>query len=433
MLISGHLLLEATDASCHLVPGIVRVHDGVIAEVICGETTDHCDLGGHEAVILPGLIDAHVHLPQFDLIGSHGMPLLDWLHRVTFPSEGKWQDVTYARSMTQRVIDQCLAHGTTAFCAYATVHHQSAVAALEVATVRGMRGVIGQVLMDREAPSYLIREANQLIDEAARASDQFPPTMRMSAAVTPRFAIACTEPLLRMAGDLARERQTLVQTHLSENVAECELVKSMFDGRGYVEVYENSGLLLPRTIFGHGIHLDATDHAALRTSGSLVAHCPTANSFLQSGVMNRAAMMADEVKVVLGSDIGAGYERSMVRVARSMIEAAANLGTRFPSPAEAWHLITAGNADQLGFSDVGRIQPGLSADLVMVKPNIPWQQAPMDPLGMLMFSWDDRWIEQVVLQGNCSGSESQMSVSTAIKFIKLRLPSPPLCGGEGLG
>ncbi len=176
-----------------------------------------------------------------------------------------------------------LAHGTTAFCAYATVHHQSAVAALEVATERGMRGVIGQVLMDREAPAYLIREANQLIDEAARLSDQFPPTMRMAAAVTPRFAIACTEPLLRMAGELARERQALVQTHLSENAAECELVKAMFDGRGYVQVYDETGLLLPRTIFGHGIFLDDDDREALRTSGSLIAHCPTANSFLQSG------------------------------------------------------------------------------------------------------------------------------------------------------
>ncbi len=404
MLISGHLLLEATDASCHLVPGILRVRDGVIAEVICGETTDQCDVGGHDAVILPGLIDAHVHLPQFDLIGSHGMPLLDWLHRVTFPSEGKWQDVDYARSMTQRVIDQCLAHGTTAFCAYATVHHQSAVAALEVATERGMRGVIGQVLMDREAPAYLIREANQLIDEAARLSDQFPPTMRMAAAVTPRFAIACTEPLLRMAGELARERQALVQTHLSENAAECELVKAMFDGRGYVQVYDETGLLLPRTIFGHGIFLDDDDREALRTSGSLIAHCPTANSFLQSGVMNRAALLQDEVKLVVGSDIGAGYERSMVRVARSMIEAAANLGSSFPSPAEAWHQITAGNADQLGFNDIGRIQPGLSADLVIVKPNVAWQQAPLDPLGMLMFAWDDRWVKQVVLQGRIAFS-----------------------------
>ncbi len=120
--------------------------------------------------------------------------------------------------------------------------------------------------------------------------------------------------------------------------------------------------------------------------------------------MNRAALLQDEVKLVVGSDIGAGYERSMVRVARSMIEAAANLGAGFPSAAEAWHQITAGNADRLGFNDVGRINAGLSADLVIVKPNIAWQQAPQDKLGMLMFAWDDRWVKQVVLQGRIAFS-----------------------------
>ncbi len=399
MLISGHLLLEADAARCHLVPGTIRVQQGQIIEVICGQTTDQCDLGGHDAVILPGLIDAHVHLPQFDLIGSHGMPLLDWLNQVTFPAEGKWQDVDYARSMTQRVLDQCLSHGTTAICAYATVHHESAWAALELATQRGMRGVIGQVLMDRQAPDYLIRPADQLIDEATRLCERFPASHRMAAAVTPRFAIACTERLLSLSGQLARQQRAIVQTHLSENAAECEFVKTLFDGRHYVQVYDDCGLLLPQTIFGHGIFLDAADRQTLNAGGSMVAHCPTANSFLQSGVMNRAALQQAEVNMVLGSDIGAGYERSMVRVARAMIEAAANLGNSFPSAAEAWHQITAGNADRLGFNDVGRLAVGLSADLVVVSPDIAWQQAPLDSLGMLMFAWDDRWIQHVLLQG----------------------------------
>jgi len=221
----------------------------------------------------------------------------------------------------------------------------------------------------------------------------------MAAAVTPRFAISCTEELLIAAGRLAKAKGTLIQTHLAETVAECEFVGQLFGGKSYVDVYDETGLLTPKSIFGHGIYLDRDARLKLVERQSMIAHCPTANSFLRSGTMNRAALQNDGVKHVLGSDIGAGYERSMVRVARAMIEAAATLGESYPSAAEAWHSITAGNADQLGWSDSGRLRTGSSADFVVIKPNIAWQDCLVDPLAMLMFAWDDRWIQNVFLRG----------------------------------
>jgi guanine deaminase len=399
MILAGQLLIDDDAGRCTVRPGFVRVEGETISEVVTGDIPKQADLGGERTLISPGFIDAHLHLPQFDMIGAHGIPLLRWLSDITFPAEIKWEDVNVAKEMTHRVVAQLLSKGTTGICAYATVHHESARAAIEVARDAGLHGVIGQVLMNREAPETLCRQTNQLLDEAARLGDLFPPDQRMAAAVTPRFAISCSNDLLTGAGRLAREQGSMIQSHLAETVNECDLVEKLFDGRTYVDVYRQAGLLSDRSIYGHGIHLDADDRASLQQAGAIVAHCPTANSFLRSGTMDRVALLRDSVKLAVGSDIGAGYERSMVRVARAMIEAAASIGGDYPDAAAAWHAITAGNADALGWADAGRLKAGAVADLLVVEPSIPWLDSPVDPLAMLMFAWDDRWLKRTMLRG----------------------------------
>lgn len=399
MILFGNLLLDGGDGVCQLSRGTVRVDDDVIAEVNVGDDPASYDLGGPDALITPGFIDAHLHLPQFDLIGAHGMDLLQWLTDVTFPSEMKWADTDFARGMTGRVAKKLLASGTTGIAAYATAHHDATVVAIETASAAGLRGVIGQVLMDREAPAELCFDADRLIDEAAALQSQFPVGGRLAAAVTPRFAIACTGGLLNAAGKLARETGATVQTHLAETIAECNRVAELFDGQRYVDVYNNAGLLGPTSIMGHGIHLDDADRRSMVGRGAAIAHCPTANSFLRSGIMPRHDHLCGGVKLTIGSDIGAGYETSMVRVARAMIEAAAAIGGAFPSAAEGWHVITAGNADALGWNDAGRIKIGGAADLVIVKPDVPWLSGVADPLSRLMFGWDDHWIDATMVRG----------------------------------
>ncbi len=398
-ILTGQLLLCDQPQVARIAPGFIRIADGRITEIVEGEIAAKADIGDASTLITPGFIDAHMHLPQFDMIGAHGMPLLKWLQDVTFPSERKWEDSQYAAAMTARVVRQCVSVGTTAICAYGTVHHEGTMAALQSIKDAGMRGAIGQVLMDREAPKYLCREPNQLIDEAQATLAAFPPGDRVAAAVTPRFAISCTRDLLSAAGKLAKQHDAIVQTHLAETRPECEFVSQLFDGQTYVNVYDEADLLTKRTIFGHGIHLDAADRKQLKDGGAIIAHCPTANSFLRSGTMNRDVLAADGVNIALGSDVGAGYERSMVRVARAMIEAAALIGDQYPTPAEAWYQITAGTADALQWNDAGRIAMDHPADLVVVQPDIPWLDSVVDPLAMLMFAWDDRWIKQTLLLG----------------------------------
>jgi guanine deaminase len=408
LILAGQLLRndEARPGRVRLVPGHVRLEDERIAEVVEGKVPTSCDAGGPEALICPGFIDTHLHLPQFDTIGAHGRPLLDWLDGVTFPAERRWEDTDYARGMTRRVVDQLLAHGTTGLCAYATVHHDATHAALEVVRDAGLRGVVGQTLIERHAPDFLSRSAAQLLAETARLLDAFPPenvSHRVAAAVTPRFAITCTAELMAELGRLAAERGAVVQSHLAETVPECELIDELFDGRSYVNVYGDAGLLTPRSIYGHGIYLDTDDRRTLAETGAVVAHCPTANSFLRSGTMDRRAHLGRGVRLSLGSDIGGGYERSMVRVARAMIEAAASFSgledADLPGAAEAWWQVTAGNAEALGWEDAGRLEAGAGADVLVIEPDVPWLDASVDPLATLLWSWDDRWLTRTVVRG----------------------------------
>jgi len=399
MIVAGQLLLEGPAGAARLAPGYVRVGEGRFVEVVEGELPEKPDLGGPGFLVSPGLVDTHLHLPQFDTIGAHGLPLLEWLSGVTFPAEARWADADYAAAMTGRVAAQLFAHGTTSVCAYSSVHHAAPDAAIRELAAAGVRGVAGQALSDRFAPDELVAGPQRLVDETADLLERHPAGSAVAAAITPRFAVSCGEETLAGAGRLAAEHPgALVQTHLNETRAECELVGELFGGKRYVDVYRDAGLATPRTLFGHGVWLDPADRAALADTGSVVAHCPTANSFLRSGAMGRAELLDGGVRLSLGSDIGGGYERSMVRVARAMIETASALGEAYPSAAEAWGLITAGNADAAGF-EAGRLAAGAPADLLVAEPDLPWLDSPVDPLDMLLFAWDDRWIARTFAGG----------------------------------
>lgn len=415
MIIAGTLLLP--DSTGHrpglrLSRGWLRTDGGRIVEVHEGGMPASFDLGGDGCLISPGFIDTHMHLPQFDLIGAHGMALLDWLDRVTFPAEARWADADYAEDMTERVLDQLMSVGTTSFAAYATVHHEATRRALGCCARRGLRAVVGQVLIDQEAPDSMLRDAGECLTETEALLNEWPTSSggsyggRVSTAVTPRFAITCSEGLLKAAGDLARKHDAYIQTHLAEMKPELEAVARLHGGPNYTSVYHKAGLLGPRTLLGHCIYLSDAERAVLAGTGGVAAHCPTANSFLRSGTMDRKQLLDAGVTLSLGSDIGGGYERSMIRVARAMIEAAFFASPeehQAPGAAEAWWQATAGNADAMGWPDTGRIQENAEADLVILHPDIPWQTA-HNPLGMVMFAYDDRWVKQTIVNGEVAFS-----------------------------
>jgi guanine deaminase len=348
------------------------------------------------------------------------LPLLEWLHSAVFPAEARWADPDFAAAMSARVGQRLAAHGTIGLAAYATVHHEGAQRAIDTLGALGLWGFAGQVLMDQHAPPELCRPARQLLDEssALRAAHRIAPS------INPRFAVACSMPLMVGAAALARSSGRLVQTHLAETLDEAALVARLHAGLPYLKVYQQAGLLdhpLPgRTLFAHAIHVDAEDLDLLRAAGATIAHCPTANLVLGAGSMNFAAAQRAGVAVGLGSDVAGGPDVSMVRVARAFIETAKTramtagasipgANRQVPDAAHAWWRVTAGNARVLGRADHGALRPGAPADLVVIEPcgdsarrlgvaHLAWTRAP-DPLSALLYAWDDRWINAVYAGG----------------------------------
>ena len=399
MILGGTLMLPDQGRAVRLARGTVEVEGSRIVAVCetepCGSLDlGSLDLGGEDCLICPGFVDTHLHLPQFDSIGVDGLELLEWLDKVIFPAEVRWEDPDYAGAMTERVLDQVAAFGTTAFAAYATVHHEATTRAIEIIAERNLRAMVGQVLMDRHAPEELVRPARQLLVEASRLE----PCGRVEVAVTPRFAVSCTPELLAACGDLAQKTGWAVQTHLAETRPECRLIGELFDGAAYTTVYERAGLLGPRSILAHGVWLDEHELSLLARTESIIAHCPTANLFLGAGSHDRALLRQSGVRSCLGSDVAGGPDRSMVRIGRAMIETAKNRGAPPPLPAEAWWQITRGNAETLGWGGVGSLRSGAEADLLILRPTAGWADSP-DPLGALLYGWDDRWLVKTLIDG----------------------------------
>ena len=404
MIVTGQLICPKEDHRVEVCEGWIEISEERIVGVNSDGLHPNPDLGGKDYVILPGFVDCHLHLPQFDVVGLHGLPLLEWLEATVFPAEARWSDTEHARHATSRAIKQLFSFGTTSIFAFGTVHSKAVDAAIQECLTHRMRSRIGLVFMDQECPAYLSRPANEQIEDAEQLIDKWPdsthsPSPVVAAALAPRFAISCSLNLMTEAGRIAKSSNAFVQTHLAETEAELQVVASLYPGiEDYSGVYEEAGLMLPRTLLGHGIWLSEREQQCIKDSEAIIAHCPVANSFLRSGAMNRDAYVNADLNVALGTDIGGGYHKSMVRVAQEMISTAAILKNKPASSEEAWWQITRGNADLVDWPDVGRIENSAEASLVITKPNINWREYP-DPLGALLFGWDDRWIETTISLG----------------------------------
>jgi guanine deaminase len=321
-------------------------------------------------LVVPGLVDAHAHYPQTRVIASYGTQLLDWLHRYTFPEEQRYADPAHAAAGASFFLGELLRNGTTTAAVYCTVHPQSAEAFFAEAGRRRLRMVAGKVMMDRDAPPGLLDTAERGYRESLELADRWHGVGRLGYAVTPRFAVTSTEAQLEAAGALLRDRPGLwLQTHLAENRAEIATVAERFPwARDYADVYDRFGLLGPRSVLGHCIHLSARERSRLAATGSVAAFCPTSNLFIGSGLFDLAATRDAGVRTALATDVGGGTSYSMLRTAAEAYKVLQLQGQNLHAYA-AFHLMTRGNALALGLADrIGALEPGLEADLAVLDP-----------------------------------------------------------------
>lgn len=355
---------------CHWDGGLL-IEDGRIAG--CGEygalaaahpSAETVDLSG--GFLLPGLIDAHVHFPQLRIIGRMGRSLLDWLEQCALPEEARMADVAYARNVARGFVGALVSHGTTTALVFGA-HFAPATAALfEAAQSAGLRVISGLVLSDRQ----LCNDLHQTPEDVYRLSKaliaRFP-----NYAVTPRFAASTSEAMLEVCQTLLREHRDLwFQTHINEQPGEIEEVARLFPwAPDYLAVYERFGLGGRRAVMAHNVHATGSELERLAAAGTSIAHCPSSNAMLGSGIFPFRRHVEAGVRCALGTDVGAGTGFGVLKeaLAAYLMQRLAPDGFELDA-GYLLYLATLAGAEALGMDSViGSFDPGKSADFVYLR------------------------------------------------------------------
>ena len=333
-------------------------------------------LHSNRVAIFPGLIDLHAHVPQYPAVARGTSDLLPWLRQHIFPLEREFTGAK-GRREASAFFSELARHGTTTAMLYTAVFEDSCEAAFHAAAASGLRVIMGKMMMD--VGSYGNLQPTKIASISIHESERLCKTWHGAAgglleyAFSPRFAVACSEKLMRAAAELAAKYGAYLQTHLAENTEEIEKVRHQFPAaRDYTDVYEMCGLLTPRTVLAHCLHLTDREREAIAAAGASVAHCPTANLFLRSGLLPLEKMRAAGLRLGLGSDVAAGPELNMWQVMRAAIETQKARSfyeseALIPTPTAALHLATQGAAEALGKGAViGSFDIGKEADLTVM-------------------------------------------------------------------
>ncbi len=369
---------DPADPAAHeyIEDGLLLVEDGLVAGIGAagellpglGEDVQFTEFTGR--LIVPGLIDCHVHFPQLDIIGSYGEQLLDWLHLYAYPAEARLADAGYAREVAAAFIEELLLNGTTTALVFGTVHAHSADAIFEAALARNMRLIAGKVLMDCNCPRQLRDDADSAYRDSKALIERWHGRGRLGYAITPRFALTSSPEQLAAAGRLAAEYpEVWVHTHLAEHLDEVNEIARLFPShRSYLDVYDGFGLLRERAVFAHCLHMDGDDRRAMAKKGAAAAFCPTSNLFLGSGLFDLPAVRAAGIRCGLGTDVGGGTSLSLLKTASEAYKVQHLRDHALPAM-RALYLATLGAAEALYLDHcIGNFLPGKEADFVVLDP-----------------------------------------------------------------
>ncbi len=383
--IRGHVLTPRPEG------GLIWRPDAIVGWDDDGRLIAQQGTGGGGPLLVPGFVDVHVHLPQYRVRGRFHEKLLPWLRNHIWPEEERFAERSYREGVTREFRDGLIANGTTSAMVYGSPEADSTHAVLQDLAPLTIKG--GDVLMDRNSPPALLRDRDESLQDAAAHAGDYGERY----ALTPRFAPTCSDELMAGCGALLASTDARLQTHLAENEDEIAWVAELHpEDRSYLAVYDRHGLLGPRSIFGHGVHLDDADLDRLAATGSWLAHCPTSNVALGSGRMPLERVARRGVRWALATDVGAGPDLSMLDVMHTFMEVHAehaDAGPGLALTAATWF-----GAQALGESRArGALVPGLQADVVALEipGGLRRGEHGLDALGRVLAEFRGRYADAV--------------------------------------
>ena len=347
---------------------VIGVYEQLPASLAGQPVTDFGD-----KLLIPAMNDIHVHAPQYRNLGiAMDLELLPWLENYTFPEESKYSDTEYAERMYRRFVRDLWRFGTMRTVAFATVHRDSTRLLMNLFLEAGMGARVGKVDMNRNCPEALCRSVEDAVrDNEALIAEYAKPDALVSPIITPRFVPSCTPEMLQACGELAHKYNLPVQSHLSENLNEIAWVHDLEpESRYYGDAYRQYGLFGDTpTIMAHCVWTDGDELALMRDKQVMVAHCPTSNLNLASGMAPIRKFLNEGVPVGLGSDISGGHDLSIFKmivyaIQISKIRYCQDKSLPFLTLPEAFWIATK-SAGRF-FGQVGSFEPGYEFDALVI-------------------------------------------------------------------
>jgi guanine deaminase len=357
--------------------GYIVSEDGVVTGVFAQlperyQNAEVMDFG--RCLIIPGLVDLHLHAPQYAIRGmGMDLELIPWLNQYAFAEESKYADVEYAAAAYRAFCDALKSGATTHAAVFASLHVPATEMLMDMLEASGLVTYVGKVNMDRNCPAHLVEKScDSALDTERWIRRSMETYKNTRPIITPRFVPSCSEELMAALGGLAAKYHVPIQSHLSENLDEIRWVKEMHpDIETYSDVYDHFGLFGQEpTIMAHCVYLTDSEMELVRERGVLVAHCPESNINISSGIAPVRRMLDKGIKVGLGTDVAGGFSISMFRAITDAIQASkmyAVLIDRNQAPltlSEAFYLATKGGGSFWG--KVGSFEPEYEMSAVVI-------------------------------------------------------------------
>jgi 5-methylthioadenosine/S-adenosylhomocysteine deaminase len=402
LITNGTLLtMDERDA---IVKGDLLIRDGRIAGVSDQGARADVVIDASGCAVLPGFVQTHIHLCQTLFRGAaDDLPLLDWLKKRVWPMEAA-HTARSIRASANLGVAELIKGGTTCALTMETVNHTEEV--FKVIDETGFRAIVGKCMMDKgdDVPDGLHEETEASIAESLRLLQAWDGKAdgRIRYCFAPRFALSCTKELLERVGAMARDREVMIHTHASENRNECAIVESE-TGLPNVTYLDSVGISGQHVVLAHCVHLTEAEFQTLHRTKTNVAHCPSSNLKLGSGIAEISKMLDQGISVSLGADGAACNNRlDMFTEMRSMALLQKALHGPEVLPAkQALRIATMAGAGALGLkNEIGSLEAGKRADVIVVNLN-SLQSTPHagDPVSALVYSGQTSDVQSVVIDG----------------------------------